>query len=213
MRKSVRLALLIAGMVSMLSGSTDIYKDVEKMDIGLDGYIIGKALTNEQKKLITKNSLASNNKHIVKFLVNDNLIIAVNKGNNKVLVINKRYKDIDQKEIQKMIGKFIFKFDEPTAMAHDKMVYWIYDKDGKKLSENDLKKWKDSLKVKNTGLPLAQAIKTTGKDIDFNPYLSFKLNSTEAIMTKSKEQKSSTVNILVSSDRLIHDTTGMVDIK
>jgi hypothetical protein len=205
--------MLVAGMVSMLSGSTDMYDQVEKMNKGLDGYIVGKTLNKEQQKLVTKNALESNTKYILKFLVDDNLIVAINKSNNRVLAINKRYVNIDQKEVQEMIGKFIYEFNEPTAMAHDKMVYWVYDKNGQKLSEDNLKKWKNTLKVKNTGLPLAKAVNTTAENVDFNPYLSFKMNSTEAIMTELKEPKPLTVNILVSSDRLIQDTTGMMDIK
>jgi transcriptional regulator with PAS, ATPase and Fis domain len=205
--------MLVAGMVSMLSGSTDMYDQVEKMNKGLDGYIVGKTLSKEQQKLVTKNALESNTKYILKFLVDDNLIVAINKSNNRVLAINKRYVNIDQKEVQEMIGKFIYEFNEPTAMAHDKMVYWVYDKNGQKLSEDNLKKWKNTLKVKNTGLPLAKAVNTTAENVDFNPYLSFKMNSTEAIMTELKEPKPLTVNILVSSDRLIQDTTGMIDIK
>jgi len=213
MKSIFKVVVLITSVVSMLSGSTDLYNQVEKMNKGLDGYIVGKALTAKQQKSITKNSIASNNKNIFKFLVNDDLVIAINKNNNRVIAINKRYKSLAQEDVKKMIGEFIFKYDEPTAMAHDKMVYWVYDKDGTKLSENDLKKWKNSLKVKNTGLPLAQAIHATGEKIDFNPYLSLKMNSTEAIMTELKEPKQSTVNIIVSSDRLIQDTTGMTDIK
>ena len=213
MKRVFKLVMLVAGMVSMLSGSTDMYDQVEKMNKGLDGYIVGKTLNKEQQKLVTKNALESNTKYILKFLVDDNLIVAINKSNNRVLAINKRYVNIDQKEVQEMIGKFIYEFNEPTAMAHDKMVYWVYDKNGQKLSEDNLKKWKNTLKVKNTGLPLAKAVNTTAENVDFNPYLSFKMNSTEAIMTELKEPKPLTVNILVSSDRLIQDTTGMMDIK
>lgn len=213
MKKVFKLVFVVVGLMSILNGSPLVYDQVENLNKGLDGYIVGKVLTVEQQKLVLKNTLPSNNKNIAKFLVNDNLVVAINKNNNRVLVINKRYSNIDQKEVQKMIGKFIFEFDEPTAMAHDKMVYWIYDENGEKLSEDDLKRWKDSLKVKNTGLPLAQAINTIDNGVEFNPYISFKMNSTEAIMTKLKEPKPSTVNIIVSSDKLIQDTTGMVDIK
>lgn len=213
MKRVLKLVILVAGMVSMLSGSTNMYDQVEKMNKGLDGYIVGKTLNKEQQKLVLKNPLDSNTKYILKFLVDDNLIVAINKSNNRVLAVNKRYVNIDQKEVQEMISKFIYEFNEPTAMAHDKMVYWIYDKNGEKLSEDNLKKWKESLKVRNTGLPLAKAVNTTGQDVDFNPYLTFKMNSTEGIMSELKEPKPSTVNILVSSDRLIQDTTGMIDIK
>jgi transcriptional regulator with PAS, ATPase and Fis domain len=207
------LAILVAGMVSILSGSTDLYDTVAKINKGLDGYIVGKALTKDQQKLVEKNSLASSNKHILKFLANNNMVIAINKDNKRVLAINKRYKNMKQKDIQKMIGKFIFDFDEPTAMAHDKMVYWIYDRNGVKLNEDDLKKWKESIKAKNTGLPLAKAVNTESKNMDFNPYILFKMSSTELIMTKVKDPKPSTINIIVSSDKLIEDTTGIAQIK
>jgi hypothetical protein len=30
-----------------------------------------------------------------------------------------------------MVGDLMMQFKEPTAMAHDKLIYWAFDKDGR----------------------------------------------------------------------------------
>ena len=214
MKQISKIILFILCISLSLNASNKLYNTIEKMNKGIDGYIVGKVLNKVQEKLLNKNAVASNNKNILKFLANDDLMIVINKKNNKVLAINKRYTNISQKEVKKMISKFIFKFDEPTAMAHNKMVYWIYDKDGNKLSSDDLKNFKNDLKIRNSNMTLAKAINLKDKKTKkFNPYLSFKMNSSEAIMTKEKKTKASNINILISSNVLIKDATGMVALK
>ena len=207
----LRKLVLLIGFIALLQGSTNVYKEVEQINKGLDGYIIGKKLTPTQELIAKKNTLKSNNDKVVKFLVNKNMVVVVNKSNRKVLAINKRLQNMKQKDIKKLLGDYIYDYDEPTAMAHDKMVYWIYDEHGKKLTEDDLKAWKNSLVVKRSQTKtLAEAVKVKGKKVDFNPYVSIKLSSTSPIMTKQKNPKVATVNIIVSSDKLIQETTGVV---
>ncbi len=214
MKQISKIILFILCISLSLNASNKLYNTIEKMNKGIDGYIVGKVLNKVQEKLLNKNAVASNNKNILKFLANDDLMIVINKKNNKVLAINKRYTKLPKKEVQKMISKFIFKLDEPTAMAHDKMLYWIYDKNGNKLSSDDLKNFKDDLKLKNSNITLAQAINMKKeKTKKFNPYLSFKMNSSEVIMTKDKKSKMSNINILISSNVLIKNATGMVALK
>jgi hypothetical protein len=209
MKSLLKLVIFVFTIVSVLSGSEQVYSKIENMNKGLDGYVVGKMLNDEQKELLIKNFIKSNEFNIAKFLVGDDLIVAIDKSNNVVIALNKRYKKVEQKELQKMIGEYIFKYDEPTVMAHDKMVYWVYDKDNKKLSEDDLDKWKDSLKGKSVSGTLVDVLKSKDKKSEFNPYVSIKFNSTEPIMAKIEKPKASMVNILISSNILIQKATGM----
>ena len=207
--------LFVSGLLVLISLNLNagIFEDVEKINKGTDGYVIGKTLTKDQKGLMEKNGLRSDNPNVRKFLASENLLIAVNSKNNKVLAINKRYKQIEQSKVKSMIGNLIHDNDEPTAMAHDKMIYWIYDGKGEKISEDDLKKWKDSLKenkTKATSLAgfLKKAPEVEKKEkVEFNPYISVKLSSDQPMMSKVEEPKLANVYLMISSDKLITTTT------
>ena len=207
--------LLLLGM-SLQAG---VFEDVEKINKGLDGYIIGKVLSGDQMKIMDKKGLKSDNPNVGKFLASDDLLIAYNSKNNRVLAINKRYNKIEQVAVKSLISDLIHDHDEPTAMAHDKMIYWIYDDKGEKLTEEDLKTWKKSLKKETPkaksladfvqkGMDTNTSKKVESKkEVKFNPYLSIKLSSDQPIMTKQKEPKPANVYLMISSDKLISTTT------
>ncbi len=202
MKAIVKVLLVVSIFGTGLLSANGIYEKVENMKKGLDGYILGSTLKKEQQS----NSIPSDNDKVKKYLINDDLLIAINVKNNKILAINKRFNAVKQLEIKSMIGSLIHDYDEPTAMAHDKMIYWVYDKNGKKLTEDDLKNWKDSLKVAKTKLPLVEAIKVDTKQVDFDPYVSIKMTSDQPMMTKVKDEKLANVYLMVSSEKLIQNT-------
>jgi len=190
-----------------------IFEDVEKIDKGIDGFIVGKALTKEQIAIMNKNGLKSEAKSVRKFLAKENLLIAVDSKNFRVLAINKRFNQIEKSRLKSMIGNLIHDFDEPTTLAHDKMLYWIYDANGEKLSEDDLKRWKGSVK-KEHSTNLADFVKSEmkeepKKEIDFNPYVTVKLSSDQPIMTKQEKELPANIYLMISSDKLIKSVTDL----
>ncbi|MCD4757075.1 MAG: hypothetical protein K8R39_02305 [Arcobacteraceae bacterium] len=202
MKAIVKVLLVVSIFGTGLLSANGIYEKVENMKKGVDGYILGSTLKKEQQN----NSIPSDNDKVKKYLVNNDLLIAINVKNNKILAINKRFNAVKQLEIKSMIGSLIHDYDEPTAMAHDKMIYWVYDKNGKKLTEDDLKNWKDSLKVAKTKLPLVEAIKVDTKQVDFDPYISIKMTSDQPMMSKVEDEKLANVYLMVSSEKLIQNT-------
>ena len=209
MFKKFKLLLIVAVAVSFTHAKSDMYKTIESINKGLDGYVIGKELTAAQKKLSGKNILKSTNSHIKRFLANDNLLIAINAENNKVLAINKKLSNLNKNNIKALIAEYIHKFEEPTAMAHDKMIYWVYNKEGQKIAEDELKQYKDSLKVKAKSVSLAQAVNMDTKKVDFDPYVSVKLTSDKGLMSKAKEEEIANAYIMISSDKLISKILGI----
>lgn len=203
MFKTLKILLLVVLTITVAQANNDLYKTIESINKGLDGYIVGKELTSAQKELAQKNILQSTNPHIKRFLANKSLLIAINAQNNKVLAINKKLSNLKKENIKALIAEYIHKFDEPTAMAHDKMIYWVYNKDGIKIHEDDLKQYKDTLKVKAKAVSLAQAVNTKTKKVDFNPYVSIKLTSDQGLMSQPKEEVISNAYIMISSDKLI----------
>lgn len=210
------LMSLAIGATILSANASSIYEQIEKMQKGIDGYIVGKALTSEQQKIAVKGMITSTDPTVAKFLDGENLLIAINAKNKKVLAINKRFNQATSEDIKGMIANMIHDYDEPTAMAHNKMIYWVFNKDGEKLSEDDLKNWKDAIKGKtNPNMPLAQAVNIEKKNVDFNPYISIKLQSDQPMMgeikeeDKKKEIELANAYLMISSDKLIKSTTGM----
>jgi len=213
MKKLIIVGALLLG----LNLQAGVFEDVEAINKGVDGYVVGKVLSDEQKAVMEKKGLKSDNPNVGRFLASENLLIAYNSKNNRVLAINKRINKLPEAGLKSLIATLIHEYEEPTAMAHDKMIYWIYDGKGNKLSEEDLKSFKKSLKdevSKNTSLAdflkksaQSNATKNDTQKSKFNPYLSVKLSSDTPIMTKQKEPKVANVYLMISSDKLITATT------
>lgn len=210
MFSKLKLFVAFAIMSGVAYAKADIYQTVASINKGLDGYVIGKALNDKQIQLMKHNALKSDTPKIQRFLANETLLIAVNAKNNKVLAINKKFSNLKRDNVKALIAEYIHKFEEPTAMAHDKMIYWVYNKLGQKIQEDDLKQYKDSLKVKASSVSLAEAVNIKKKKVDFNPYLSVKLSSDKGLMSKQEESVIANAYIMISSDKLISD---VLDIK
>lgn len=198
------LILSSIGATVLSANVNDLYTKIANMKKGTDGYIIGKVLTKEQEAKVEANMIKSSYPKIINFLDGKDLLISINKKNKRVLIINKRYQNMDQASIKGMLGNMIHDFDEPTAMAHDKMVYWVFDENGDKLTEDDLKAWKDNISGKATsGMALAEAVNLKKKKVNFNPFVSVKLQSDQPIMSEVKETKLANPYLLIKSDKLI----------
>lgn len=198
------LILSSIGATVLSANVSDLYTKIANMKKGTDGYIIGEVLTKEQEAKVEANMIKSSYPKIINFLDGKDLLISINKKNKRVLIINKRYQNMDQASIKGMLGNMIHDFDEPTAMAHDKMVYWVFDENGDKLTEDDLKAWKDNISGKATsGMALAEAVNLKKKKVNFNPFVSVKLQSDQPIMSEVKETKLANPYLLIKSDKLI----------
>jgi hypothetical protein len=207
----IALSFYIIG-ASYLFG--DLFEDIEKLNKGIDGYILGKNLNIIQTELFKKNSVQSDNPNVVKFLDGENLLIALNKTNLKVIAINKRFNQIDSNITKNLISKLIYEHSDPTVEVHEKIIYWIFDKNGNILNEIDIKEWKDSLKANNqqTLVDAVKGVEIKNSKTDFNPYLTVKLTS-DQILIKNKfdlnttsESNLSNIYILISSSQLINET-------
>ena len=103
---------------------------VSKLAIGYDDFIIGRKLTGEQKKLAAQSISEKTIKGTYKFQHDDFFVIADLKS-DIVLGLLKEIQNAGKDDVKKIIGELMMKYSEPTLMAHDKLVYWAYDEDGK----------------------------------------------------------------------------------
>jgi len=105
----------------------NLFAKVEKLKIERHGYVLGAALNKGQMKVAAANSVDASSKDTFKFK-DKNIFVVAEKTSNRVLVIYEQFKDASQQKIQELIGELYMKFDDPTVLAHDKVVYWAYTK-------------------------------------------------------------------------------------
>lgn len=103
---------------------------ISKLSIGYDDFIIGRKLNDEQKKLAAQSITEKTIKGTYKFQHGDFFVIADRKS-DIVLGLLKEVKNAGKEDVKMIIGELMMKHHEPTLMAHDKLVYWAYDEDGK----------------------------------------------------------------------------------
>ena len=125
-----------------------LFKQVEKLKIERNGYVLGKKLTKKQLKIATANPLEAKAADTFKFIDNTIHVVA-QKKTNRVMVIYEQFDNVSHDQIKNLIGDLYMKFDDPTIMAHDKIVYWAYAKKGKISSKefDSAKKNKEKLSI------------------------------------------------------------------
>ena len=132
------LAVLASGLLlatTVIGTSVDdeisrVAGEVAKLELGFADYVLGKKLTETQKQVAKQNPVEKSLQGTYKFLDGEIYVIAAN-DNDVVLGVYKNFPDGSMEEIKKLVGGLMFEYGEPTASAHDKMIYWTYDENGK----------------------------------------------------------------------------------
>jgi hypothetical protein len=108
----------------------DLFNQVENLKIERHGYVLGGVLNPNQMKTAAANPVDAASPDTFKFK-DKTLYVVAQKTSNRVLVIYEQIKKASQQKIQDLIGDLYMEFDDPTVLAHDKVVYWAYGKKGK----------------------------------------------------------------------------------
>lgn len=103
---------------------------VAQLELGFSDYVLGKELTGTQKETAAINPIQKSLKGTYKFLDGEIYVVAAN-NSDIVIGMYKDYPESSMEEIKKMVGALMFEYGEPTTSAHDKMIYWTYDENGK----------------------------------------------------------------------------------
>jgi len=112
-----------------LMSKEQLQKQIAALELGLEDYIVGKKLTDDQQKLSTKDADYKAYPGTVKFKDKGIFVIA-DRETNVVIALYSRNKRADEKEYKAMVGSLMMQFGEPTTMAHGKSIYWNYGQDG-----------------------------------------------------------------------------------
>mgnify|MGYP006865029595 CR=1 FL=1 len=179
--------VLFLGLFSGLAFAddlNDLFKQVKKLNIERHGYILGVPLNKGQIKIADANPVESTSKDIFKFR-DKNLYVVAQKTSNRVLVIYEQIEEATQQKIKDLIGDLYMQFDDPTVLAHDKIVYWAYEKKGKVSSE-----------------AFGKAKEDKGKKLDI--LATVKFVSEIEIMEKQKEPAKGHVYYTISSGPILN---------
>jgi len=112
------------------SPATGLATTVKNLKLGFGNYLIGSILTSEQVAAAQSNLQEKAYEGTYKFKDNDIFIVA-EKSSNMVLAVYQSQDNVDKEQMKKIIAMLMTNFGEPTTMAHDKLVYWAYQKEGK----------------------------------------------------------------------------------
>ena len=132
---AVGILSVAAACSSRADEFTDLYTRVEKLNIRRNDYTLGKVLTDKQKQTARRNAREKAVPGTYKFKDND-LYVVADKAKDRVLILYERYEPASEKKIRELVGTLFFDFGDPTVMAHDKIIYWVFDEKGKISAEH-----------------------------------------------------------------------------
>lgn len=121
---------LVCNATSVSEEIERISGEVAKLELGFNNYVLGKKLSTEQRELAEKNMVKKALKGTYKFIDRDVFVIA-SKETDRVIGLYRDYPDASMQTLKSVIGGLMLEHGEPTAMAHNKMVYWTYNEKGK----------------------------------------------------------------------------------
>jgi len=186
----MKYLLILIFLPLSLFASLEIFNQVEKVNIGINEYRLGKILTDAQKLIATKNALQSNSEDTYKFNDNDTYII-VDKKSNRVVVIYQAYNNLNAKNLKRVVGRHIGEYEEPTTVTHGNIIYWFYKNDGTKLTIDEYEQWRSKIDPNN---------KNSVKKID--KLLTVKLSTNKSIDSK-EDFSDGTAYLIISSETLL----------
>jgi len=162
--------LLVLGSVSASQAktATTLLESVLSLKIGMNGYVIGQRLNDSQKEHAGKHLVEGAYQDTYKFADND-LFVVVDQTSDRILALYKQKKDASKNQLKEMVVELMGLFDAPTTMAHDKILYWAFNKHGA-VTEDDFN--------------VAKKIKQTA---DLGIIATVKLNSEMEITPDSQE--------------------------
>lgn len=183
----VLLYLFLAAIPVLAAGS--IQQSVQPsaelvagLNVGLGDYIIGRTLSQDQKTKALANLQDDAYAGTYKFRSHDFFVVAA-QDTDMILAIHKQYNDSAGKDFQEIVSTLMNDFGEPTVMAHEKTIYWAYDKNGK-ITEAKYRQAKKAGKLESI--------------------LTVKLNSSEEIQAVTAgEKKVTKAYLLISSDPML----------
>jgi hypothetical protein len=182
--------LLLVLIILLLAGTTGATSpgpgaQVASLTLGMNGYVIGTVLSEAQKEAAAANLSKDSYAGTYKFR-DDDLFVVAAQNNDTILAIYKRMDEANMDEARLMVSGLMGLYGEPTAMAHDKLIYWAYTADGKIPEETYTK-----LKDKNQPLDILATVKFS--------------SSFEITAENGDGEESGSIYFIITSESLIRE--------
>lgn len=161
---------------------TALLDRVENLNISRQGYTLGKKLSREQEETARKNAVPATDHRTRKFR-DGNLYVVTEGKSNRVVVLYEQHEAATRELIQNLVGSLTLEFGEPTVMAHEKTLYWIYGPKGK--------------------LPREQYQKAKKEEGNLNVLATVKLSSTLKILQNRPNSGEDSVYYIISSEPVL----------
>lgn len=126
------IALTPAGELLAEDGTAAMKRlsdDIAALKLGFGDYYLCQTLTEQQKDTAKNNAIEKTIKGSYKFQDNGIFVIASNKS-DMVIGLYKENTTASQQDMKNMVGELMMQFEEPTKMAHDKLIYWAFNREG-----------------------------------------------------------------------------------
>jgi len=193
------LCTLLLSYPVMAQNGEDLTADVARLNLGLHGYGIGHKLTPAQKKIAQAHPQPDAYAGTYKF-VDQDIVVVVDEKTDIVLALYKRIVNADRKQVKKMVAALMDRFGLPTTMAHDKIIYWAYNRHGA-VSEDDFERAKKSKQI--PGIGIIATVKLNS-EIEIIPDTEKKKeNETTSETEATKQPATGTIYFIITSDPLV----------
>ncbi|MCF6247685.1 MAG: hypothetical protein L3J69_10020 [Desulfobacula sp.] len=181
----VSLSIFLITGIGFAADLNILFKQVEKLNLERQGYVLGAKLNKDQLKTAKANPEKAAAADTFKFR-DKNLFVVAHNGSNRIVLLYELFKDADQQQVKDLVGDLYMNFEDPTVMAHDKIIYWAWAKKGK-ISSLEFDNAKDD-KTNKTKLGILATVKCVS-DIE--------------IMAKQKEASTGDVYYVITSDPIL----------
>ena len=138
--------LLLPLSVSAGEEPQELIKAVAALELGFGDYHIAVHLSKEQVEKAKKTLLKDSYPGTYSFS-EDDFTLVVDKDTHLILAMYKRSEEAGIKEYRTILAAMMDRFGEPTAVAHEKIIYWAWGDTGK-ISEDIYRAAKEDGKLK-----------------------------------------------------------------
>ena len=119
-----------------MASTEKLANSVNILNLGLGQYVVGSVLSKDQAGRARKNIVADAYPGTYKFQ-DKQVFVVVEERRDMVLAIYQRQEGVDRQRLKGAVADLMDRFGEPTTIAHEKLIYWAYGKQGK-FSEQSL---------------------------------------------------------------------------
>jgi hypothetical protein len=186
-------------LICSVNGSAEVDKamvtEVASLNLGMNGYAVGKKLTVEQKKIAGENPLEGAYEGTYKFTDNNlNVVVAVD--TDMVLAMYRQVKEANKEQVKVMVAELMDLFGEPTTIAHGKILYWAFNRHGA-VTEDTFNKAKEIKQAAGLGV-IATVKLSSERDITPDP-----IEEKKGEHGKEKVEETGAVYFIITSDPLV----------